>query len=1366
MKTVILLHLFFYCTIAMAKTISGVFTSFNSLTYTNTGNYPYGGPGYPTWTAVLGWSLDGTLASPGDTFTLVMPCVFKFITTQTSVDLTANGVKYATCTFHAGEDFTTFSSMSCVVNNGLSSNIRAFGTVRLPISFNVGGTGSSVNIQDSKCFTAGTNTVTFTDGDHKISTTVNFPKTPQSSSSLVYFARVIPSLDKLSSLVVASQCTAGYASGVLGFSATKDDVTIDCSTIHVGITNGLNSWNMPVSSESFSYTKTCTPNSFIITYENVPAGYRPFIDSYVKKSATATNGFNLNYTNIYNCMDGKKGNDPLIYFWTSYTNSDAGSNGAAVVVTTRTVTDSTTAITTLPFDPTVDKTKTIEVIEPIPTTTITTSYVGISTSLSTKTATIGGTATVVVDVPYHTTTTITSIWTGSATTSSTYTNPTDSIDTVVVQVPSPNPTVTTTQFWSGSVPTTETVTTGPQGTDSVIIKEPHNPTVTTTEFWSESFATTETVTNGPEGTDSVIVREPHNPTVTTTEFWSESFATTETVTNGPEGTDSVIVREPHNPTVTTTEFWSESFATTETITTGPLGTDSIVIHDPLEESSSSTAIESSDSNISSSAQESSSSVEQSLTSADETSSIVELSSSSDIPSSSIGLTSSESSTVSSYDSYSSSTSESSIASSYDSYWSSSIESSTLSSSDRYSSSISDTTSFWDSSSSDLESTSITWSSSIDAQSSHLVQSVSNSISTSQEISSSSSEESSTSATDALVSSDASSILSSDTSSYYPSSTISPSDDFPHTIAGESDSQSISFITSTVEISSDSVSLTSDPASSFDSSSSLNSDSSSSPSSDQSDILTSSSFSTLVVPSFSLSSSSSLSLTYPHYVNSTTYHASESESSSVASPSMASESANDDTHTLSESTDTTSSIGTDSSTVTFCRRDNGDGCIVTGMPSSSIDSEQTSDVTTTSSFVASSTPTSAEQSITDNPNIDSSQTSASSSTKLSVFVSDTVVNSISLSETSTLSSDDSTSSDTSISSTTNSDTGNINAGSSHTSTASIKESSIQKTGVMLSSSYLSTKLSSTSDITTELITTELTTTELTTIEDNEPNTFTSTPSSHSEIFSSDNSVLSKQVDGESTVEIPPVTDTTTVSSVSVHSIEASTATLGENSFSKVASAPVNTETSLRSTSSSSNHATESSGTVKSEASAEAIPSPPTSTDNRLSYSTEEAKGSTYANSGSTNNLMTESQVAAPTDSTSVLTANPVVTSTFDDKSSAAVNQPSKTKSIEESIGSLDSVNETNNGFIATLSQSEAPNSLIHSESISTTMAKTTDASINGDSAASNSQPTTLIQQVATSSYNQPLITTYAGSSSATKHPSWLLKFISVALFFFL
>ena len=84
-----------------------------------------------------------------------MPCVFKFITSQTSVDLTADGVSYATCDFNAGEEFTTFSSLSCTVNSVSVSYDKASGTVKLPFSFNVGGTGSSVDLTDSKCFTAG-----------------------------------------------------------------------------------------------------------------------------------------------------------------------------------------------------------------------------------------------------------------------------------------------------------------------------------------------------------------------------------------------------------------------------------------------------------------------------------------------------------------------------------------------------------------------------------------------------------------------------------------------------------------------------------------------------------------------------------------------------------------------------------------------------------------------------------------------------------------------------------------------------------------------------------------------------------------------------------------------------------------------------------------------------------------------------------------------------------------------------------------------------------------------------------------------------------------------------------------------------------
>ena len=57
--------------------------------------------------------------------------------------------------------------------------------------------------------------------------------------------------------------------------------------------------------------------------------------------------------------------DPFTLTWTGYKNSEADSNGDIIVVTTKTVTASTTAVTTLPFNPTVDKTETIEVLQPI-----------------------------------------------------------------------------------------------------------------------------------------------------------------------------------------------------------------------------------------------------------------------------------------------------------------------------------------------------------------------------------------------------------------------------------------------------------------------------------------------------------------------------------------------------------------------------------------------------------------------------------------------------------------------------------------------------------------------------------------------------------------------------------------------------------------------------------------------------------------------------------------------------------------------------------------------------------------------------------------------------------------------------------------
>ncbi|KAI5911842.1 Agglutinin-like protein 4, partial [Candida parapsilosis] len=162
------------------------------------------------------------------------------------------------------------------------------------------------------------------------------------------------------------------------------------------------------------------------------------------------------YTNSYKCVGEQRARDKSkVVTWGAYNNNVAGANGNEVILTTSTWLGSTTAVTTLPYNTEPGNTKTIVVQVPIPTTTVTTSHLGVSTSLTTITNTVGGTATVVVDNPYHSTTTFTTVWTGTQTTTSTITNPTSAIDTVVVKIPE-NPTVTTTEPWTGSGVSTST----------------------------------------------------------------------------------------------------------------------------------------------------------------------------------------------------------------------------------------------------------------------------------------------------------------------------------------------------------------------------------------------------------------------------------------------------------------------------------------------------------------------------------------------------------------------------------------------------------------------------------------------------------------------------------------------------------------------------------------------------------------------------------------------------------------------------------------------------------------------------------------------------------------------------------------------
>ena len=78
-----------------------------------------------------------------------------------------------------------------------------------------------------------------------------------------------------------------------------NSAVMDCSSTHIGITNDLNDWNQPTNSETFSYTESCSATNFTISFTDIEAGYRPFMDSFL--TATANARFNVDYIYKYTC---------------------------------------------------------------------------------------------------------------------------------------------------------------------------------------------------------------------------------------------------------------------------------------------------------------------------------------------------------------------------------------------------------------------------------------------------------------------------------------------------------------------------------------------------------------------------------------------------------------------------------------------------------------------------------------------------------------------------------------------------------------------------------------------------------------------------------------------------------------------------------------------------------------------------------------------------------------------------------------------------------------------------------------------------------------------------------------------------------
>ncbi|RLV91283.1 Agglutinin-like protein 1 [Spathaspora sp. JA1] len=417
-------------TFVASEHITKVFKSFDSLEYR--GSSTILNPVKTGWNAILSWEVDGSWMKPGDTFTLNMPCVYRFTNTEPSIHLTENSIDYANCIFSPGDIALEYSELKCVLLPTVNQLTKAIGTISIPLTFNAGYSASTIDLKCSKYFHDGVNTVSFYDGDNVLSTQATFQRGVSTTASIiVYELRNIPSLNKQQQYLLQGTCARGYSQGRLGVIIYGGTGLIDCSSVRAYASNSFNDWYLPESIDEILFTLDCSSREVNVRYENVPAGYRVFLEVFYHRTAGVQ--LDVDYVNRYICAGSSVIHENSVaILWQAYFGEQIVPKDLEVV--TKTWTGSTIQMSTATYEQS-DEFVSVIIEVPIPTTTISSSYIGISTSYTTYTVDPGATATVIEYEPLHETTIQTSCWDQEETTTSTIIDPAWATDTVLIITP-------------------------------------------------------------------------------------------------------------------------------------------------------------------------------------------------------------------------------------------------------------------------------------------------------------------------------------------------------------------------------------------------------------------------------------------------------------------------------------------------------------------------------------------------------------------------------------------------------------------------------------------------------------------------------------------------------------------------------------------------------------------------------------------------------------------------------------------------------------------------------------------------------------------------------------------------------------------
>lgn len=298
-------------------------------------------PETPSWSATVGWSISKEMnVKEGDTFALRMPYVYKFTSGTRSLELVAGDTSFAKCELFSGDNVVDFCELQCTALAAVEKVSSVKGTVEFPFTFNAGMLGDSVNLAASTIWKAGKNTVTWADGENKLSCDVDFT----GGSSYVfsgsiehgaYFLRKAVLLNTNQHYVLGPQCHADGMSGYIEIENPDSGVELDCKSVAGSVSDQINEFYFPQSAEKCSVNvDECSATKAKLSFSGIPAGFRPFLNvnaAIPKKDFRSSNSYSYKFS-----CGGFILEDYQSTSWYMYKNGETGGDGDYndIVVTT------------------------------------------------------------------------------------------------------------------------------------------------------------------------------------------------------------------------------------------------------------------------------------------------------------------------------------------------------------------------------------------------------------------------------------------------------------------------------------------------------------------------------------------------------------------------------------------------------------------------------------------------------------------------------------------------------------------------------------------------------------------------------------------------------------------------------------------------------------------------------------------------------------------------------------------------------------------------------------------------------------------------------------------------------------------------